>query len=347
MIGAHSYLQEVEDAAQPAEVLRQQGYFSLAIEQFDRAIEGAPEDLWARSHRGAAKASLGDFDGALEDFNYVLARRDDLYWVHAQKGEALRLHLRDVVASSVAAPGFSLGGFRQRLDECIGALGKAIELMPGSAWVHAHRGAAYTLGCYVEDRPGGDPVALKRHAEQGEQDFRRAIELKPSYSWAFAYLAYLFALQRRDIGELQPLLLRALQFDRGRQLDTLQGLTELALFERKYEEAVKRGWEMLQEDASADTARYLIAVGLKKSGQPGAEAAIQYARARLLNLQSRTMALLGGLAAISGDTATAEAQLERLADHSDMEALGFIVRDPAWDSLRTSPVYRRLFGDRE
>jgi hypothetical protein len=344
MIGAHSYLQEAEGAAQKGEVLRQQGYFSLAIEQFDKAIEGAPDDPWARSHRGAAKASLGDFDGALEDFNYVLARRDDLYWVHAQKGEALRLYLRDVAASGVAAPGFSLAGFRARLGECVEALGKAIELMPGSAWVHAHRGAAYTLGCYVEDRPGGDEEALNRYAERGERDFRRAVELNPSYSWAFAYHAYLSALQRRDSAEVQPLLLRALQFDRGRQLDTLQGLAELALLDRKYGEAVKRGWEMLQEDAGADTARYLIAVGLKKSGQPGADAAIEYARARLLNLQSRTMALLGGLAAISGDTAAAEAQLEKLTDHGDMEALGFIARDPAWDALRTSPVYRRLFG---
>ncbi|HEX2567971.1 MAG TPA: hypothetical protein VH877_00345 [Polyangia bacterium] len=345
MIGAHSYLRETEGVARQGETLRQQGYFSLAIEHFDKAIEQDPHDLWTRAHRGAAKASLGDFDGALADFDYVLARRDDHYWVHAQKGEALRLHLRYVVVSGAPARGFSLADFRHRLEACLAAFGKAIELMPGSAWVHAHRGATHTLGCYVEGRPGGHPETVKRYIARGEQDFRRAIELDPGYSWAFVYLACLLALHRCESGEQQPLLLRTLQFERGRRLDALQGLTEMALLERKYEEAVKRGWEMLHQDDGADTARYLIAVGLKKSGHPGAEAAIQYARARLLNLQSRTLALLGGLAAVSGDTAAAEAQLERLAEYSDMEALGFIARDPAWDSLRTSPVYRRLFGE--
>lgn len=345
MMDAHSYLRETDGVAQRGEALRQQGYFSLAIELFDKAIEEAPQDLWARSHRGAAKASLGDFDGALEDFNEVLAQGGDHYWVYAQKGETLRLHLRYVVASGAASAAFSLARFRLRLAECIEAFGKAIELMPGNAWAYAHRGATYTLGCYIEGRPGGDQEVLKQCVERGEQDFRRAVELNSSYPWAFVYLACLLALHRCDSAEQQRLLLKTLQFDQGRHLDSLQGLAEMALLEGRYEDAVKRGWEMLQEDSGADTARYLIAVGLKKGGQPGAEAAIQYARARLLNLQSRTMALLGGLAAVSGDTVMAEAQLERLADYSDMEALGFIARDPAWDAVRASPVYRRLFGE--
>ena len=81
------------------------GDYSRAIASFTKAIAAKREGdyPWAYAHRGAARAALGNFAGAWQDFqkaegNY---QGSSAAWLHAQKGELCRLWARASLSNTL------------------------------------------------------------------------------------------------------------------------------------------------------------------------------------------------------------------------------------------------------
>ncbi|ACA99886.1 TPR domain protein [Picosynechococcus sp. PCC 7002] len=125
-------------------------------------IEAFPQNPALWSNRGNTRASLNQFDAALDDLN-----------------EAIRL------APNQVEPYFNRGAIleqQQRFSEAIADYDKAIELDPQEAIAYHNRGNAYgSLGNW----------------EQARQDYQKATELDPRFAWA----AESYALALYQVGE--------------------------------------------------------------------------------------------------------------------------------------------------
>jgi len=65
------------------------GRYPKALEQFTKAVEADPSDVYARYYRGATRSRLGDVKGAIDDFRAVLAAQPDLDAASLDLGVAL------------------------------------------------------------------------------------------------------------------------------------------------------------------------------------------------------------------------------------------------------------------
>ncbi|MGK4004043.1 hypothetical protein WMF31_15525 [Sorangium sp. So ce1036] len=167
-----------------AETMRQEGNYSGAIAHFDAATTKNPEYWWAYAHRGAARAALGDFDGAHDDlFNKdVIAfyRERNWRWLCAQQGELYRLWamaststLEESNARSshnLLRSGLAVAPWHQLTSKAIALFTKALEctspdcpeprcsaceshktkrIKNNNPWMLAHRGATYAMRCWI------------------------------------------------------------------------------------------------------------------------------------------------------------------------------------------------------
>lgn len=174
--------------AQLGESLRLSGNYSAAIMRFTEAIQESPKKYsWAYAHRAAARSGLGDYAGALDDFQmaYDFYSQRGIGWLLAQIGELCRLwarasftlpatvptddeekNLRSLMGalqvptddpSPFNAARFPDEGNRPEsfqlalflMDCAIGCFAKALDLRDGNAWVHAHIAATYTMRCWI------------------------------------------------------------------------------------------------------------------------------------------------------------------------------------------------------
>ncbi|MCO5170802.1 MAG: tetratricopeptide repeat protein [Planctomycetes bacterium] len=143
-----------------------------ALEDADRAIALDPAHPTAYPYRAVARDLLGDPEGAARDLEEALRLAP-----HAPSAEWLRrrlveLRARQPVAEEVAALLASAEARSGRGDHrgALADLDRVVELDPGSARAHAHRGTARGI--------------LGDHAGALE-DYDRSIELDPTFAGAY------------------------------------------------------------------------------------------------------------------------------------------------------------------
>ncbi|WP_437878894.1 hypothetical protein [Sorangium sp. So ce513] len=222
-----------------AESLRLSGNYSGAIELFTDAIRAKPDYWWAYAHRAAARAALGNFIGAYDDFNsarqYYISN-NQLSWFLGQKAELFRLWARatlmgggeskdglkhwdkdeDVkdappdlgsagyeIAASQRPEGsnhaVNIGKALEQMKCAIRLFSKAHDLVDCNPWILAHRGATYTMRYWVGHPHRRFAGGTPEDFELAEKDFEAAYERNPGYGWAYAFHAVLVALY--DVGK--------------------------------------------------------------------------------------------------------------------------------------------------
>ncbi|MFP4121022.1 MAG: McrB family protein [Coleofasciculus sp.] len=116
--------------------------YQSSIEEFDKAIEQAPNLADAYSYRGQAKAELGDIEGAISDYNQLLLIQPKNSEAYYNRGNAYH-KLKDY-------------------DTAIQDYNQALNINPNFALAHYHRGLTY--------------LALENQ-ERAIEDLCRAVEL--------------------------------------------------------------------------------------------------------------------------------------------------------------------------
>ena len=170
------------------------------------------------------------------------------------------------------------------LPQARAAIGQALEL--DSTLAEAHAASAYIRAYYEWDW------------RAAEREFRRALELRPSY--ADAYFSYSrFLASRRRLDEAIAQLGRAVELD-PLSLPLLANRALLDYFAGRYDEAGKRLREILKSDSSDVTGKWGLALVEEQEGRPGqAIALLEPISGSSLNRKSS----LGHAYAVAGRTA--------------------------------------------
>ncbi|NQE32292.1 hypothetical protein E5S67_00004 [Microcoleus sp. IPMA8] len=195
---------DIEDLmmAQQAETLRLSGAYEKAIEIFEQ-LQMYPDNAWVNAHLGASYYHLMDYGKAEHYLNQAIHKNDRYFWAHAQLGETYRL--RAITESKE----------RQKyVDLAIDCFQKALNSKPPEdsnyAWALAHLGATYRLNItngisqFLEElifppssteKLSGIEI-IKLQVEKALKCLNRAIELMPTYAWAWGMRATVYRLAK-------------------------------------------------------------------------------------------------------------------------------------------------------
>src|SRR4028118_1331587 len=173
---------------QRAETLRLSGAYDQAIEIFEQLLQKYPDNAWVNAHLGAIYCQLMDYGQAKDYLNKAIANNDKYLWAHAQLGETYRL-LAIVNNRNPEYIARAIEHFKTSLDA---------EKPENSnyAWALAHLGATYRLNMT------GDIKLLNNNQidEQSQEDafkcLNRALELIPTYAWAWGMRATVYRLAK-------------------------------------------------------------------------------------------------------------------------------------------------------
>jgi TolB-like protein len=258
------------------------------------------------------KKALDQFERAIEkDSTYAQAHSGlaDSYLLIGRRGD---------VQPNVAYP------------KAIEYASKALVLDKGLAEPHA------TLGAIRQE--------YEWKWKEAENEFKRAIELNPSYATAHNY----YALFLGHVGRFEEGIEEA---KRAQELDPLSprihsGASEEYLFARKYENAIEAAEKSLEIDPNFGPGHAAIAEALVQKGMY-AEAIGEFEQAGKLFGAQAWMGRLGHAHAISGRTAEAMRILDELKSRSTQTPSGNPFLPPApYASLDIGLVYIGL-GDKE
>ncbi|KYF74052.1 hypothetical protein BE17_21035 [Sorangium cellulosum] len=331
--------------AQQGEVHRRNGEYTAAIQCFTDALAIDDEYAWAYAHRGAARAAIDDWERCCEDFDTALKLQPGYGWAVGQWAEAFRTH------AIYNMSGQSWEELHSLVNRSIELFDTAISLSPGSAWTFAHRGAAYTFKYWLEIMPKLAPklgisaahAALsttssgKSAPERARESFDRACQINRRYPWAHAFKAILLGLvaserqgTAEDYDEACHALLAALLLDVNHRLVLDRPLATILHRAGDFARSVAIGTSGLQKDPEDIVSRYLVAVGLKRLGDPLAPAVIQQTRRLLEFARSEIQVMLLGLDLLDkpGSEGTAVETLSR--ERLSVEAIGLVAFDPTW-----------------
>jgi protein O-mannosyl-transferase len=201
------------------------------VSLFDDVISKQPNIPWVYSNRGVAKYRNGDFEGALQDFNYSLEL--DPYY-------PLSLYYRGV-----------LNHASKKYDEALADLDQTVSLVPDFANAYNDRGK------------------LKRdlHDDQGAMDdFSAAIEVDPYFVEAYLNRGIL----KHDLGDYQGAVAdysTVLSFDPENTITYYdRGLAEMALGD--YQSALSDFSIVIELDPSYAEAFYMRSIAKLNLNDP-------------------------------------------------------------------------------
>lgn len=174
------------------------GQYELAIADFNKAIEINPRYAAAYYNRGLAHANRGDLDQAASDYNRAVEldpkyREASYQNAYANKGQ-----------DDKTASGFSktlkispmYGNNKSQYDQVISNYNKVIGANPGDAKAYYHRGVAYYN---------------KGQYDEAIADFNKSIELDPNYDRPVNGLAYILALDGKQLNKALELSRHSLE----------------------------------------------------------------------------------------------------------------------------------------
>ena len=179
---------DLKDAmiAQRAETYRLSKAYDQASEIFEHIVEKYPDNAWVNAHLGATYRELMDYGKAEHYLTEATKKSDNYLWAYAQLGETYRLR---AIASNR-----NQGDLEQAIKFFKIALDAQEPKDSYYAWALAHLGATYRLKMTC------DIGLLKEHHidETSKEDalncLNRALELIPTYAWAWGMRATVYRL---------------------------------------------------------------------------------------------------------------------------------------------------------
>ncbi|NEO81538.1 hypothetical protein [Moorena sp. SIO4G3] len=179
--------------AQKAETLRLSGAYEQAIEKFEELQpKGKTDNAWLNAHLGTTYYQLMDYGQAEEYLKKAVEKNDNYFWAHAQLGETYRL--RAMTENDKKQKKESIKLAIKHFEK---ALAHKRPKNSNYAWALAHLGATYRLNIFKvspeveEELEKGDVESLiERIIDEDSQNnalacLNRAIELMPTYAWAW------------------------------------------------------------------------------------------------------------------------------------------------------------------
>ncbi|NET80487.1 MAG: hypothetical protein F6J94_00310 [Moorea sp. SIO1F2] len=178
--------------AQKAETLRLSGAYEQAIEKFEELQNSDSDNAWLNAHLGTTYCQLMDYRNAKKYLKKAVKNNDNYFWAHAQLGETYRLRAmtendKEQKKESINS---AIKHFEKALDN------KAPE-NSNYGWALAHLGATYRLNIFKVspelegELKKGDVKSLivkiidKDIQKKALACLNRAIELMPTYAWAW------------------------------------------------------------------------------------------------------------------------------------------------------------------
>src|SRR5579884_704316 len=174
------------------------GQYELAIADFNKAIEINPRYAAAYYNRGLAHANRGELDQAASDYNRAVELDPKYREASYQNAYANKGH------DDKTASGFSktlkispmYGNNKNQYDQVISNYNKVIGANPGDAKAYYHRGVAYYN---------------KGQYDEAIADFNKSIELDPNYDRPVNGLAYVLALDGKQLNKALELSRHSLE----------------------------------------------------------------------------------------------------------------------------------------
>ncbi|MEG4034498.1 tetratricopeptide repeat protein [Microcoleus sp. w1-18aA5] len=173
--------------AQRAETFRLSKAYEQAIELFEQLLEKYPDNAWVNAHLGAIYCQWMDYGKAEDYLKKATSKEKDLYfWAHAQLGEIYRLRAiaenRKPEYLECAKKHFTKALNAKKPEES------------NYAWALAHLGATYRLEMTRELQLLSTNEIDIPSKEEALKCFNRAIELIPTYAWAWGMRATVYRL---------------------------------------------------------------------------------------------------------------------------------------------------------
>ncbi|EGJ32321.1 MULTISPECIES: tetratricopeptide repeat protein [Moorena] len=188
--------------AQRGETFRLSGAYEQAIKIFKELQSKYPDNAWVNAHLGTTYYQLMNYDQAEKYLNTAIEKNDKYLWAHAQLGETYRL--RAIVENRK----------KEYVDSAIKHFQTALDNQEPTnsnyAWALAHLGATYRLKMFKISQKVKEE--LNKELEKGHVEFlkkiiidedsknnalaclNRAIELIPTYTWAWGMRATVYRL---------------------------------------------------------------------------------------------------------------------------------------------------------
>ena len=241
-----------------------------AMADFQEALKRDPGKWQALHNRGVSYALLGDFDKAMADFNRTLElnpnfanawfNRGEIHYENGNHPEAVRDYSRAIQlspddAEAHAARAHAL--FQQgRYQNAISDFSKSLELRPDAVT--------------TSDR--GDVYTHLNQWQRAAQDYRKAVELNPTFGRAYRGAAWIMATcpqsQFRDVELALQSAQKAIELDGEadwRYLDTLAAAQASAGNFDEAEATIRKAIEKSPED---QTAALTVRLNLYAEGKP-------------------------------------------------------------------------------
>lgn len=187
--------------AQQAETLRLSGTYEQAIEIFERLQKKYPDNDWVNAHLGSTYYHLMDYGKAEDYLKKAIHKSNKYLWAYAQLGETYRLRAITEHNQRQKYVELAIDNFQKALDD------KSPEDC-NYAWALAHLGATHRLYITkgisqflkepISQQPNtensGGKEKIKQHAEDALKCLNRAIELMPTYAWAWGMRSTIYRL---------------------------------------------------------------------------------------------------------------------------------------------------------
>jgi len=172
--------------AQQAEALRLSGAYEQAIEKFAELQKSDSDNAWLNAHLGTTYYQFMDYGNAEKYLEKAVKKNDNYLWAHAQLGETYRLwaivenRKEEYVKSAI--------------EHFTKALDAPKPENSNYAWALAHLGAAYRLKITQDMTDLGINEIDEPSKKQALNCLDRALELIPTYTWAWGMRSTVYRL---------------------------------------------------------------------------------------------------------------------------------------------------------
>ncbi len=172
--------------AQRAETLRLSKAYEQAIEIFEQLLQKYPDNAWVNAHLGATYRELMDYGKAEYYLTKAIEKSNNYFWSHAQLGETYRF-LAIVNNRNEKYIEQAIEHFKRALDA---------ERSEDSnyVWALAHLGATYRLKMTSDIELLSINQIDKQSKENALNCLNRALQLIPTYAWAWGMRATVYRL---------------------------------------------------------------------------------------------------------------------------------------------------------
>lgn len=174
--------------AQRAETLRLSKAYDQAIEIFEQLLQKYPDNAWVNAHLGATYNDLMDYGKAEHYLNKAISYSNNYFWARAQLGETYRIvaivNNRDEKYIEQAIEHFQIALNAEKPEDS------------NYAWALAHLGATYRLRMTSDIQLLSENKIDKGNKENALHCLNRALELIPTYAWAWGMRATVYRLSQ-------------------------------------------------------------------------------------------------------------------------------------------------------